>query len=207
MCDFKIKDPNGGLDLLECKRIHPEGNGYDASNPNSYGGLVDKIHQKSESASDQLSSTQKNLSLENANTHLLMDISQYSRQSRSDHHPKMEIEGFSEGEVSNLKEKLEQNPVPEIDRITLCWTNKIFMDNIPCALVQYSKIVPLTEKSEQVLGYDGWTIEGYPANLTGTISELRVSSSSHPSSWIKYTYCGLSDNLVSWGPEETRRRN
>lgn len=202
ICDFEIEKSREHFDLLECKRVHPKSSDF-----NSEGHLIGKIHSKSKEASEQLADTQEELSLENADKHFLIDISQYNKESRivQQSNPKIEIGGFSKDEIASLKEKINQNSISEVDRITLCWTNKIFINDVPCAVVHYTDPVHLTEHSRYVLDYEGWTIEGYPIpSKNRKLGELRVSSTSRGLNWIKASYLSCTDNLLSWGPEESK---
>ena len=205
ICDFKIEKPSEHFDLLECKRVHPKSSDF-----SSEGHLIGKIHNMSEIASEQLADTQEELSLENADKHFLIDISQYHKESRIVQHSnpkieKIEIRGFSKDEIASLKERINQNSISKVDRITLCWTNKVFINDVLCAVVHYTDPVHLTEHSRYVLDYGGWTIEGYPIlSKNRKLDELRVSSTSRELSWIKASYLSCTDNLLSWGPEESK---
>jgi len=205
ICDFKIEKSSEHFDLLECKRVHPESSDF-----SSEGHLIGKIHSKSKEASEQLADTQEELSLENADKHFLIDISQYNKESRIVQHSnpiieKIEIGGFSKDEITSLKGKINQNSISEVDRITLCWTNKIFINDVLCAVVHYTDPVHLTEHSRYVLDYGGWTSEGYPIlSKNRKFGELRVSSTPRELSWIKASYLSCTDNLLSWGPEESK---
>ena len=84
---------------------------------------------------------------------------------------------------------------------------RIFQNNLPVAIRQCVNPVVFNEGNESISNYEGWTIEAYPRDKEdlGKISTLRVSSCSRDLHWIKASFYSETDQLLTYGKEETLR--
>ncbi len=176
-CDYAIPIGKNIFELVECKRITP----FDLSSINLEK-LATKITDKAnDEAACQLLKTKEYYNHLQATvncSNLFIDISAYG-QNESNIDRGFESIGFSENKIKELYNLLRNKPIDHerIDQITICWSRKIFKNNLPIAIIQ-SVFSPLKlNNSNSKINYKGWSVESYPKNKNSSeIEELRVST-------------------------------
>jgi len=206
-CDYIIFRPNKKIELIECNRIHPHFQGS-----NSLNVCIDKIKNNIKNkAEQQFSETLKqypSLSENSVCKNFLIDITSYGNKKIKSDVKEIEIFGFDEQEINYIKENLLLlKDATNIDRITICWSQRVFKDGlpvVPVAIRQCVNPVVFNEENGSISNYKGWTVEGYPRKEDlGMISELRVSSCYRDLHWIKGSFYSETDQLLTWGEIET----
>lgn len=204
-CDYIIFGPNKKIELVECNRIHPHPHGKD-----SLSALIEKIKENiKKKAEQQFSETLKQCPSLLENTvckNFLIDITSYCNKKSQNTRKDIEVFSFNEQEINDIKESLLliKNNV-NIDRVTICWSQRVFQNNFPVAIRQCVDPLIFNEGNESISNYKGWTVEGYPRDKEnlGKISTLMVSSCPRELSWIKASFYSETDQLLTDGEEET----
>ena len=194
VCDFRLRYDTGHAELLECKRMHPH---RSRAQPVSFESLEMEVYEKLEGAVVQLNQTaakEDNVQCR----HALVEVSDYWKpmqiQSRRIHGAT--VVGFHEEHIEALGITLNEYLPSSIDvnKVTLCWSNLIFVDDIPLALVQLALSPHQTSSAQCQFDYGGWTTEAYPRYSKGPVyHELRLSSTARSIAQIVTTF----NNLVA----------
>jgi hypothetical protein len=203
ICDYMLNVEHHGIELLECKRFHP---GIPSHNPLE--DTVEKILDRIPDVVAQFDDTEKVISGRVVCRHLLVDISAYHNEPclRRLKTRTLKVFGYEGDVVEEISARLKSDLSDGVDKITLCWRNFIFIDEVPRALVQRTLSTVLRDGVTSVFGYEGWTVAGYPRKETD-FGELRVSSTARSLAWISTTYNNLSDPKAFYrvGPEVVRQ--
>jgi len=201
-CDFKVDFDNGNIELIECKRIHPEKSEF------SFSDIIDKVYDKINESIIQIEETKKVLAvLVNCRT-LFLDISSYNNNFLNiDKY--INVTGFNKKEIIRIKKNIFINLKnghinSNIDRIVLTWRNIVFFDDIPVALIQDCYPIIVKPDILNSIDYKGWTIGFYASNTN--IESIRISSIVRNLAWIKATCFNLKDQLLAYGKEETKEK-
>jgi|GEM_PF-1989186 len=164
VCEFAIQEESFENQIIECKRFN--------------GSLVEMIDEKLERKFErhyekviekQFPSTESLENLENAKRHLLLEITDYSSETRiiEGNGTEYEVEGCRDEEIGRVKDIiLEKHEDFEIDQITLVWTI-LYKDE-----EKVKGIAERTEKiisSEEIIDYQGWNFFGHK-DFTGNQS-------------------------------------
>jgi len=204
-CDYVIELKGNNVELVECKRIHPH-----PLKEYSFEDLANKVIEKMDDAGNQLSQTANRLHKEDKQIlcrHFLLDISYYSNPEKRKVRNGFRVSGFVEEEIETIKTLVTHRNANRklVDRITLCWSQVIFKEDLPIAIRQSVAPIVLNKNAQSTIDYKGWTVEAYPRKgASGTIVELRVSICDRGLPWIKVGYLSEQDNLIRWGVEEKR---
>ena len=113
-------------------------------------------------------------------------------------------------EINTLLSQLREEQIKGIHQLILAWSDTFFFRGNPKALVYYTKSIPLDDANlaEPRLNYTGWTIEFYPKGKDlNKYLELRLSKMARSFEWIHTSWLSLTDNLITFGPVETRPCN
>ena len=201
-CDFKVVFDNGNIELIECKRIHPE------KRKSSFSDMIDKIYDKINKSIIQIEETEKVLTIRSNCRTLFLDISSYNNNLLI-HDKNMKEIGFNKIEMIKIEKeifsKFKNGYIKsEIDRIILTWNNIIFFDDYPIALIQDCYPIIVKPDILKFIDYKGCTIE---VNTKNTIvTSIRASSEARNLAWIKATCFSLNDQLLTYGKEETEKK-
>lgn len=198
-CDFKIPNSNGGIDLIECKKINP-GRGTGISDISQMSEKI--IYDVLPIATQQLNSTEKQMD-SIATKNIFIDITSYKLNNLNllpNPSSTTHAYGFSEDEVVEIKNILLHQELEGVDNIILCWNNYLFIDGAPRALTQSSTIINFSRKIGMP-AYEGWTVEAHPMNSSVGIREIRISSTARSWGWIETTFNNLSDPSSFWLPK------
>ena len=205
VCDYMVSIEEDNVELLECKRIHPESLSY-----NPIKDTVKKILNKLPEVVAQFDSTEKVINKTVVCRHLLVDISAYGNKLRLRQLKTrtLKVLGYEGDMVEEILAQLMENCNSGVDKITLCWRNFIFIDDIPRAIVQHTLNTVLYNEAISAFDYEGWTVAGYPQEETD-FGELRVSSTARSLEWISTTYNNLFDpkTFYKLGPEHKLRQS
>ncbi len=211
VCDFMVADATAGLALVECKRVHP-------STPvaeDCLSSTISKVRDRLPGAARQLRQACDVLDGVDGRVtsrQVFLDISAYRTQPRdvvlttgASPNPRqvtMTVLGYHEDEVDKVKQSI--SLPDEIDKVTLCWRQIVFIEQKPHAIIHHATSIARASTTG-MFQYDGWTVEGYP-RCKAEDRELRVSTTARALAYIEYTYNNLSspDHGLSWGPAEAR---
>lgn len=200
-CDFKVDFDNGNIELIECKRIHPE------KRESSFSDMIDKICNKINEAIIQIEETEKALTVRSNCRTLFLDISLYNN-NLFNIDKYINMTGFNEEEIIRIEKNIFVNLKngsinSNVDRIILTWKNIVFFDDYPVALIQNCYPIIVKPNILNFIDYKGWTIE---VNTRNTIvTSIRVHSIARELAWIKATCFSLNDQLLTYGKEETKK--
>jgi len=197
-CDFLVTHTGALPTLIECKRIHPAIGGKSITETMSE--VKTKALDKTGDAKTQFASTEKFLGNGPYYRLVVFDISSYGDTFGSED---MSIIGFKEkSDISSLVSDLQKEPPTGIDEICICWSNLYYFEGAPRVLAYYTKPLNFSSRTGAV-NYQGWTVEFYPVGKnTEKYRELRVSNVGRSSSWVITSWRNLTDNLLTYGPEE-----
>jgi len=193
VCDFALKSSNSSVELLECKRVHPE----KLPKKNQPTMAVEKILSRLTKAINQLENSACVLKASHTCKHVLFDVSAYAAikgravKMKTD---SLFVVGFRLEEIDKIHQLLvisQDKLSPILDKITICWREVIFIDGRPTAIIQNVNTHNLKPKIDGLLKYEGWTVEGYPKK-SSKYAEFRVSNTARSLAWIKTTYNNLS---------------
>lgn len=200
--DFKVVGDDGRVELIECKRIHPR----DPYQDNPLPKIVLKIKARVADAAIQLRETARALGSEASCKHVILDVSAYDQQRREVQHKTgpVTVVGYTQAEIEFLGAKVQSESTEGIDKITFCFGNLVFVNHLPCALVQRTSALVIRADHPSAVDYQGWTVEGYQFS-NSKYAELRVSCTARSASWIKFSYHNIADadHCQTWGPEES----
>lgn len=201
-CDFKVDFENRNIELIECKRIHPE------KRETSFSDMIYKISNIINNAEDQIKETEKILTVRSDCRTIFLDIASYNKNPLNiDKY--MKVTGFNEKEIIRIEKNIFINLKngfinSNVDRIILTWNNIVFFDDIPVALIQNCCPIIIKPDILNSVDYKGWTIE---VNTRNTIlKSIRVSSTARNLAWIKATCFSIKDQLLTYGKVETRKK-
>jgi hypothetical protein len=125
-CDFMISGKSALPTLVECKRIHPEGNGR--SYAEMFSAVVQKMSGKVSEARRQFESTETFFNMNNSYRLLVLDISPYGAKSVLERED-MKIVGLQEEtDIELAISSLRDEAVSGIDEIRLCWSNVYYFE-------------------------------------------------------------------------------
>jgi hypothetical protein len=203
VCDYAINGNNDKFELLECKRIHPEG----SLSLNPVQDVITKIRSRLPSAIDQLERT-SHVSHVFGNSlcvkHALIDISGYSggQEKVSSHSVNLVLGGFQQNDICAIESAVASNCIG-LDRLTLCWYTPIWIDGKIRAILQQTKSIFQSTVKVDLFNYEGWTVEGYPLSQA-EYREFRVLSRVKSLDSIAISYENMSNPQTFWttGPEE-----
>lgn len=197
-CDFLLQGENGLSILAECKRVHSN---IAISSPKE---LVERVIEKTENwvanAIVQFESTEKYFGSTEYNRCLIFDISDYGKDCTHVFKDYTIVGLLDNDEISRIISALEALKIEGIDEIVFCWSNLYLFEEKPRALAYYTIPFKTNRKANVTLGYSGWTIEYYPlGKQTDVYRELRISSVARPPAWIKTSWHGYTDQLITFG--------
>lgn len=197
-CDFLLVH-DGTQVLIECKRIHSTKDDNDLIES-----IINKSLYWSDKAISQFESTENFLNSNNFCRHLILDISAYGKNCRNNFRDHYTV-GLSESEeIKQVIAGLKSNVSSKIDEITLCWSELYVFERKPRAFVYRTIPLKINRHTPSLFNYEGWTIEFYPLGKeTDEFKELRIASIARTHAWIKASWHGCIDNLITWGPVET----
>lgn len=203
-CDYAVPVDAGSFELVECSRISPS----DSMNV-SLEDLAYKIKERVNGKAAQLSETKKYFSDKYKTiincSNFLIDISSYCKEKIKGDEG-FEIVGFTEDKLKDLYQILSNEDIDKkrIDRLIICWSRKVFKDGLPIAIIQSVFRPLLLSARVSKLNYKGWTIEAYPRNENlSLIREIRLSTCDRGLAWVKASYFGEIDQLLTYGVEES----
>jgi len=200
ICDYMLNVEHRDVELLECKCFHP---GIPSHNPIE--DTVEKILDRVPGVVTQFDDTEKVINGRVVCRHLLVDISGYHNEPclRQLKTRTLKVFGYEGDVVEEISARLKNDLSDGVDKITLCWRNFVFIDDVPRAIVQHTSSTVLRGGVTGVFNYEGWTVAGYPRKETD-FGELRVSSTARSLAWISTTYNNLFDpgTFYKVGPEQ-----
>lgn len=203
VCDFKIEGNNVQPTLVECKRKHP------AANDKPYNEILSRVVQNIvdghiSKARQQFKDTEERLNEGKFYKLLILDIASYGSASILELED-MEIVGLQkDSDIDSTIDELKRYPITGIDEIIICWSNVYYFDGAPRSFVYYTYPLRFHQNKKNKVNYQGWTIEYYPCGKqTYEYRELRISSTARERNWIKASWYSQTDNLLTWGEEES----
>ncbi len=197
-CDFLLKSENGLSILAECKRVHSS---IAINNPEE---LVERVINKATNwvanAINQFESTEKFLGSNKYYRYLVFDISDYGKDCTHVFNDYTIVGLLDNDEISRIIPAFEALKIEGIDEIVFCWSNLYLFEGKPRALAYYTIPLKTNHKANVTLGYSGWTIEYYPmGKQTEEYRELRISSIARAPAWIRTSWYGYTDQLITFG--------
>jgi hypothetical protein len=149
-------------------------------------------------AEEQFKSTEEVLGLENAASHLIVDISRHSNTAVEVEHDERNIKmtGLTLEEIRDTKEIIEDDlQDSNIDQFTLVADRIYEVEGKPRAITQRAETI---RKDEAVTDYQGWTVSGLTGYLTNTpVKRLGIYSEVKPQEWLTAGQDGLDGNYFS----------
>jgi hypothetical protein len=196
VCEFILPDKEGRVELVECKRIHPGGGGPLLS--------MRKIGDKIAEAAGQLAETRKIVDGVDGHVtckHVLLDLTAYQSELRPSN-PNLagvSVVGFHEEEVKQqLTQTAAVSSTEDVDKVSLCWRNLVYIDDKPRAIVHRSTSTLVREGATSLFDYEGWTIVGYPMRQL-PYAEFRVSTRARSAAYIRTEYNACTSPTFLWG--------
>jgi len=105
---------------------------------------------------------------------------------------------------------LVKEEIKGIHQLVLAWSDVFFFKGVPRALAYYTKPIPIegTNLANPQLNYEGWTVEFYPRGKDlCKYLELRLSKTARSFEWIYLSWLSVTDNLITYGPQEITTHN
>lgn len=195
-CEFIIEQNNEKTQIVEAKKL---------TSCRTEDKLVRNFRNHYKKAVKQFNNTSKVLNLENTVSHLIVDISRFSRTESKIEHEKRQIQttGLTTEEIQKAKKLLgNEIPSPDIDQITLVANQTYEVEGKPRAIIQRAETIT---EDDDVTDYEGWTVSGLTGYLTAApVKSLEIHSEAKPQKWLTFGQDGFDGNAFTWsGPEKT----
>jgi len=110
-------------------------------------------------------------------------------------------------EIADLLAQLARVQIKGIHLLVLAWSDVFFFEEAPRALAYYTKsmVIDDVNMAKSRLSYAGWTVEFYPRGKElHKYLEFRLSKTARSCEWIHASWLSTTDNLVTFGPVETK---
>lgn len=147
-------------------------------------------------AEEQFKSTEEVLKLENAASHLIVDISRYSSTAVEVEHEErnIKIAGLTPEEIDDAKEIIEDKlESSDIDQVTLVADRIYKVEGKPRAIIQRMEAI---RENDAVIDHQGWTVSGLTGYLTNTpVKRLGIYSEVKRKEWLTAGQDALDGNF------------
>ncbi len=196
-CDFQVKGNGISPTLIECKRIHPSREIKGREELIRH--IIAKAQKRINSSLEQFSSSEKFLKDGEHLWHLILDLSEYGKDRFTSFEDCTILGLLDTDEIQDVVKHLDEVEVGGLDEITICWSNVIYFEKKPRALVYNTFHKIIGTPREPPLNYKGWTIEFYPfSRCFNEYRDLRISSVARSRDWIRVSWLSSTDNLVRY---------